>query len=249
VRPQWYLDLFCGSGKVGNELSRRGHLVYYLDRVLGPRGDLCARRTLDVIAQDAGAGRVLGSMIAPPCSSHSRIQQISADGPLRTPDHPEGVPWLAGARLERVVLGNKTARSAARICRMLLNAGVPFIVENPALSFIWQQPGFRRLLSDSRVEFVTADQCLFGSRWRKRTGFLCGNIPSEDLQKLTCKCSSRGGKCDRTDERHVHLIGGAPGGGSMTSQAQNYPPALAKLLCSILASAAAERVLLARGGA
>jgi hypothetical protein len=211
--------------------------------VLGPQGDLCSRRILAGIARDANEDKILGSMLAPPCSSHSRIQQISAEGPLRTPEFPCGVPGLDGARLERVQLGNKTARACARLCRVYLEAGVPFIVENPALSFLWQQPGFRRLLLDERVIFVQADQCLFGSLWRKRTGFLTGNIPKDLLEKLICKCASRGGKCDRTGMRHVHLIGGAPGGGSMTSKAQNYPPSLAKLLAGILLQASADKRL------
>ena len=69
---------------------------------------------------------------------------------------------------------------------------MPFIVEKPALSFLWQQPGFRRLLLDERIIYVQADQCLFGSLWRKRTGFLTGNIPKDLLEKLVCKCASRG---------------------------------------------------------
>ena len=114
-------------------------------------------------------------------------------------------------------------------------------MENPALSFLWQQPAFVALLSDARVVMVYADQCLFGVPWRKRSGFLCGNIPPDMLEKLACKCKSCGGRCDRTGERHRHLIGSALGGGSMTSKAQSYPFALAKLLAGILLQAAAIR--------
>ena len=70
-----------------------------------------------------------------------------------------------------------------------------------------------------------------------------GNIPKDLLEKLECKCASRGGLCDRTGKRHVHLIGGAPGGGSMTSKAQNYPSGLARLLAGILLQAAADKDL------
>ena len=79
MNRRWYNDCFCGSGKVGNELVRQKQLVYFLDRVLGPRGDLCSRKILSGIARDASDKKVLGSMLAPPCSSHSRIQQISAE--------------------------------------------------------------------------------------------------------------------------------------------------------------------------
>ena len=74
LNRRWYLDCSCGSGKVGNELVRQKQLVYFLDRVLGPRGDLCSRKNLSGIARDAGNDKILGSMLARPCSSHSRIQ-------------------------------------------------------------------------------------------------------------------------------------------------------------------------------
>ena len=239
----WFVDAFCGSGPVGQELVRLKQLVYFLDRVLGPRGDMCSRQTIQTIARDAGGKHILGSMLAPPCSSHSQMQNISSLGPLRTAEHPCGVPGLAGERLERVTLGNRTARACARVCRIYLEAGVPFIVENPARSYLWQQPGFQQLLKDKRVVYVEADQCLYGTLWRKRTGFLTGNISETLLEKLQCRCASRGGRCDRTTKRHVHLIGGAPGGGSMTSKAQNYPPSLARMLAGILLQAAADRSL------
>ena len=114
-------------------------------------------------------------------------------------------------------------------------------MENPALSFLWLLPEFQSLLDCKDVSFVVADQCLFGTAWRKRTGFLCGHIDAETSSKLACKCSSRKGKCDRTGKRHLHLIGSAQGGGSMTSRAQNYPPALAHLLGSILLHAAVAK--------
>ena len=196
----------------------------------------CFRETL-------ACTKLSGPCSPPPCSSHSRIQQISAMGPLRTPEHPLGVPSLDGKRLERVLLGNKTAAACAYLCRVFLRSKVPFIVENPGMSFLWLLPEFQALLRHNNVIFVQADQCLFGTAWRKRTGFLCGNIDACDLEKLSCRCASRGGRCDRTGRRHRHLIGSAKGGGSMTSKAQNYPPALAKLLAAILMQASAATTL------
>ena len=135
-----------------------------------------------------------------------------------------------------------TVQSCAFICRALLKAGVPFSVDIPGLSFIWLQPCFEELLAHSRVEFILEDQCPYGTEWRKRTGFLCGNIPSDVLTKLACRCKSFGGGFDRTSLRHRHLIGSAKGGGSMTSKAQSYPPALATLLAGILPQAAAMKI-------
>ena len=79
---RWFIDAFCGSGKVGGLLHSMEQPVFFMDKVLGPRGDLCDKRVLQLVARDARMKRVLGSMLAPSCSSHSRIQQISLEGPL-----------------------------------------------------------------------------------------------------------------------------------------------------------------------
>lgn len=246
LKSQWFLDCFCGSGLVGARLVHSHQHVYFLDKVLGPQGDLCARRIQLQIGRDARMRRVAGSMQAPPCSSLSRIQQISALGPLRTSEFPLGVPDLSEERQARVQIGNKCAAACAFLCRIFLKCGIPFIVENPGLSFLWLLPEFQKLLAHPDVVLVQADQCLFGTRWRKRTGFLCGHIDRCDLEKLQCKCASKGGRCDRTGKRHQHLIGSDGTGGSWTSRAQNYPPALAKILSSILLHAAQSKTLCMR---
>ena len=72
-------------------------------------------------------GKVIGSMLAPPCSSMSRIQQIAAAGPIRTSEFPLGVPGLDGKRLERVTIGNNCAAACAHLCRLYLRCGIPFL--------------------------------------------------------------------------------------------------------------------------
>ena len=93
-RSGWFLGCFCGSGLVGVALHNQHQLAYLLDKVLGPRGDLCARPILQQMSRDARMVKVLGSMFAPPCSSMSRIQQIAAAGPISTSEFLLGVPAL-----------------------------------------------------------------------------------------------------------------------------------------------------------
>ena len=124
-----------------------------------------------------------------------------------------------------------------------LRCVTPFIVENPGNRFLRLLPELVALLQHPKVVFVRCDQCLVGTRWRKMTCFLAGNIDPEDMVKLTCKCSSVGGRCDRTHLRHQHLIGSDGTGGSWTSRAQNYPKKLVNTLAQTIFNAAAARKL------
>ena len=64
--PKWFIDAFCGSGKIGNVLHGWNQLVYFLDNVLGPKGDLCARAMLQLLSRDARMHNIIGAMLAPP---------------------------------------------------------------------------------------------------------------------------------------------------------------------------------------
>ena len=40
------------------------------------------------------------------------------------------------------------------------------------------------LLSQSHVQVVTADFCAYGTPWRKRTGFMAGNVDVQDMRRV-----------------------------------------------------------------
>ena len=118
--------------------------------------------------------------------------------------------------------------------RFFLRTGIPFVVENPAMSMLWLLPAIVAIAKHSAVTVVYADQCLFGTPWRKRTALLCGSIDPEDLKELACRCRSTGGICQRSNKRHQHFIGSDKHGQSWASRAQTYPSALAKMLGTVL---------------
>ena len=113
--------------------------------------------------------------------------------------------------------------------------GLPWVVENPQSSRLWLCPGFVALMKQTNVQFVSFHMCQFGSKWRKATSILCGNIPEHMLSDLRRTCSGRGGLCSRTGKPHLVLSGSSPSGVPWTKIAQVYPRrlcvALAKLLC------------------
>ena len=91
-------------------------------------------------------------------------------------------------------------------------------------------------MSDENVSIAVLDQCRYGTRWRKRTRVLCGNVADQDLEKLKLMCTGSGGFCGN-GRRHVILQGSA-GGRDRTAAAQAYPPRLATALAQVLTSSA-----------
>ena len=95
---------------------------------------------------------------------------------------------------ERV--GVQLAAFSARIAGLCLDLGIRFSIENPRSSLLWSFAPIRQLLGDSRVYFVTYDNCQYGACCKKPTALLT------NLQSL----SSLSQHCDQS-HRHEVLRG------------------------------------------
>ena len=88
--------------------------------------------------------------------------------------------------------------------------------------------------AETSVQKITCHQCAFGTRWRKATSFLCGNMAPEDLTKLSKTCGGRR-TCVFTGKPHIVLQGSAPNTGvRWTAIAAAYPTKLCRVLASLL---------------
>ena len=130
--------------------------------------------------------------------------------------------------------GNSTMKSALNLAKICLRCGVPFALENPATSIVWQTPEVKWLLARPGVEYVTVDFCFWKTPWRKRTGIIFGNCDSADLLSLSrCKCSGVGVRLF-TKKKHIQLTGSDNHGVPLTKRAEPYPPGFASRLAHIL---------------
>ena len=82
--------------------------------------------------------------LAPICASFS----TAITPPVRTSQHPSGIPLLSPAMALKVSQGNAHCSFVVRFVRVLLKLGVPFWLENPDCSWLWRQPEFLALLED-----------------------------------------------------------------------------------------------------
>ena len=105
-------------------------------------------------------------MLGPPCTSFSIARDRTLQ--IRSKDQPYGLPGLSPEMQKVVDTGNTTALAAAKICRWLYDARVPFVLENPHSSRIWYLDEYVKLAGLERVEVVVADYCQFGTKWQKK---------------------------------------------------------------------------------
>ena len=174
-------------------------------------------------------------MFHTPCTSFCIARDRNSQ--IRNRNSPLGLPisQLSPKQIITLKDGNETMYASLRMIREFDRLGLPWIVENPQTSRLWLCPGFVALMKQANVQFVVFHMCQFGSKWKKPTSIMTGNIPEHMLRELRRTCSGRRGFCSRTGKRHLVLSGSSPSGVPWTRIAQVYPRnlcvALAKLLC------------------
>ncbi len=110
----------------------------------------------------------------------------------------------------------------ASVVTLVLSLQLPFWIENPGGSFLWQQPAWVSLAL--QVQSFTTDFCRWGTPWRKRTRFL--GVFAAAGKKCMCLCK----------RPHQRLVGySASHKCCWTKAAEPYPRPLAVFLASAVA--------------
>ncbi|OLQ06982.1 hypothetical protein AK812_SmicGene9645 [Symbiodinium microadriaticum] len=111
--------------------------------------------------------------MAPPCGTASRARECGpGPKPLRSMQHVRGLPGLSSVDQARVESANAIYDHMAAFCKFLALRlpQVPFSVENPLHSYLWQLPAWSDLVAKHSV--VTFDSCRHGSQRKKATALL-----------------------------------------------------------------------------
>ena len=182
------LDIFSGTAGVTAAFIQLGGDALGLDhiidksRVKGPvsKVDLCKKENQDLVMQWLDEGKADAVMLAPPCGTSSRAREIPitdargrskpAPPPLRSRNHPDGLPSLRGLNAMKVKLANKLYRFTRMVIDKCCQLGIPFMCENPQRSWMWETSFFRDLPSGCRFQCVHS--CMYGGNRLKKTAFL-----------------------------------------------------------------------------
>ena len=182
--------------------------------------------------------------MAPPCGTASEARNIKVSAkdrargapqpkPLRNARHPWGMPRLKEFDQMKVDKANTIYQFCINIIIWCCSQTppVPFTVENPSRSWIWQLPPMKGAIARYNLVLLHMDMCMHGSQRRKRTGILT-NSP-QIFKSLEKGC----------DGQHSHAAWGPiqdPVSGRWsfaTGQECEYPPVFCDRIAACIAEA------------
>ena len=135
---------------------------------------------------------------------------------------------------QRLVEGNLPARRLLALLKVLIKSGVPWAIENPATSNLWNLPFLVKLAKSSAVQAIVIDQCAFGRPWRKTTKLMFGKCLHDDISSLAQFVCTGRKVCSHSKLPHVQLTGSNQQGVAMTAVAQEFPTRMSSKLSHIL---------------
>eukprot|EP00434_Breviolum_minutum_P036682 symbB.v1.2.032515.t1/scaffold3913.1/size48432/3 len=122
---------------------------------------------------------VLWVHFAPSCGTASRsrerpLKHLERQGfavpkPLRSDDHPLGLPGLFGKDLAKVLSANATYRAMLKVCVLCLTLGIAISIENPGNSLFWKIPFIVEFLEKNPGFDAMFHHCVHGGLRDKLT--------------------------------------------------------------------------------
>ena len=183
------------------------------------------------------SGQIFGAGGGPPCESFTAARFLSeGPRPLRTGQHPSGLPALNKREWSQALVGSKLQYFIFEILLELAFCGGCAFVEHPQWPLwarahdpasIWATRAARlcRLLRCFSV--VSFDQCLYGSIAQKPTTILLLRLDSFRHETLRTGC---GGRCPHGRDAHIRLQGRNESGEFKTAIGKIYPGGLNRAL-------------------
>ena len=151
-----FLEVFCGCGELAFQMKQVGFRSLGLDCSSNKDRPRCTAIVLDLTTASGQATfwklvveyDVAWVHFAPPCGTASRARErrlFDAGGlpaaldpqPLRSDEHPDGLPNLEGSDLERVKAANVLYKFVADAAQELTRRNILYTVENPTNSLMW----------------------------------------------------------------------------------------------------------------
>ena len=125
---------------------------------------------------------------APPCGTCSRAREIHLGGfnqprPLRSSEFPHGLDGPTPEEQKRVDAANLIYQQLSSFLQLCTRNNIPWSVENPARSYLWETDWMRKLLPMATMYYFTA--CAWGSTRPTKKAFLS---TLKDMQRLEADC-------------------------------------------------------------
>ena len=109
-------------------------------------------------------------LLTPPCNTFSRATYSNKPGPppLRSKEHPHGLPGLTDQQLRKVRIADKLITNTIRLAKSSSASGLPYIIEHPedlgatpkgTPASIWSLPEIVQLATDTAAHTAAIYQC------------------------------------------------------------------------------------------
>ena len=241
------LEIFCGCARMTKELQAAGFDAVGIDYSRNKDKpetkayvelDLTKTWGMQEVMRLVKSKNVKITFMAPPCGSASAARLIRRKvgpdpKPLRSKEHPDGLPKLNLADRQRVSSANKLYQAAAEIALMCEKNGICWVIENPTNSLMWETSYFKELIAKlkamgSQPRWTHMQMCMHGGSRDKKTSLLYGGDVSLDELSIMC------------DKSHTHKPWGytkTPGTLWATAEERNYPRTFCKRIAKIFAKA------------
>ena len=239
-----FLELCAGSAKLSDAVRKHGYCVVPVDHDHNKHHPRCTIVQLDLSQQAAWDQLnflvenvpIAGVHFAPPCGTCSKARGIPLpDGsagpqPLRSQEFLLGLPNLNYRDQQRVVSANEIYRLCGAFIQKLEALGIPWTVENPTNSWMWDLPFF--LFAITSGIWVHLHACAYGGQRKKLTTFLASHSVFRDLERYC-------------DDSHPHAPWGynADLGAFNTALEAEYPTELCTAYAKVLHSLSLTRGL------
>ena len=245
------LELCAGSANLSFALHKHGFQSIPVDfkgnkhtpKVHCVHIDLTKEEAFDLIKQYLDEPNVFYVHIAPPCGTSSAARNKPMDPelvksgfpnpvPLRSEEHPLGLPGLTGVQKTRVELANSIYLLTAKVVALCTMKRIIVSVENPARSLFWSIPFIECYLNHPDLEAVLFHNCMLGGERKKETLWLSTRGVFSEMA-LTCDGKHKHKPWTVAFKNNVPVFD--------TAAESEYP----SLLCSTVASLLQRRAITA----
>ena len=239
-----FIELCAGCGILSATVAAVGFDVMAVDHSFNKHAtkvkmfnlDLSKEHSWAVLRHMVTECHVSAVHIAPPCGTCSRAREIKLSDawhgpqPLRNSAFPYGVPWMSTRDADRVETANSLYMHMAQFCRFLNDLTIPWTVENPTNSWLWELPCMQDLVH--QFFFTSFHSCAYGGQRHKSTAFLTNNAAF----LIFCK------QCDNS---HIHLEWGYNHDAQKFSTAleAEYPKGLCEVYAQVMLELATNQEL------
>lgn len=211
------------------------------------KGDLATPQASRWWRERILSGQVVAAGGGPPCETFTVARQYEGGPrPLRSADHPLGIPGLTLREWNQLRISDRLLRFLLDVLVALAMMGLSGFLEHPQFptwctrgspASIWATEALIQLKNLGCFSVVSFDQCTVGALGKKPTTLLLLRLPRVRDLLLGRGCY---GRCHHPPGSHVALIGRETDGTFHTAKAKVYPYGLNKILGEALFNAAMQ---------